>query len=332
MQRMNPVRQTPPLSCNTNGHMENATLSQDTGPEFSILIGLVSTEDRERILQTLESLRRQQGSHNYEVIIADRRNDDVSTQLDENYPEVKLINCPASTSLPELRTIALDASSGTYVIVTEDHCVPAEDWLASMALAFEEAPEGTVAVGGCVENGACDTALDWATFLCEYSYFLDPVEEGETTVLTGMNVAYHRSVFDGLDRKLLTSGFWETTVHPVLVEKSRKLYSTNKIKLYHSKKFSFGLFVRQRFIYSRYYAGSRYSRRQLMKRIAVCCATVILPVLLLYRSRKQIKAKNRLAAEFRLAVPYLFLFYVVWSLGEMTGYIFGSGDALANIE
>lgn len=312
--------------------MENTILSTDAVPEFSILIGLVSTEDSERILQVLESLRHQQGSHKYEVIIADRRNDDVSAQLDENYPEVKRIDCPAGTPLPVLRTTALDVASGTYIIVTEDHCVPAVDWLASIALSFEEAPEGTMAVGGCVENGVCDSALDWATFFCEYSYFLAPVEEGETLVLAGMNVAYRRSIFKDLDRSLLTSGFWETTVHPELLAKGCKLYSTNKIKLYHSKKFSQGLFLRQRFTYSRYYAGSRFARGQLLKRIALCCGTLILPVLLLYRSHRQIKAKNRLVNEFRSAMPYLLLFYIVWSLGEMAGYIFGSGDALASIE
>jgi len=307
-------------------------LRADAVPVFSILIGLVSTEDSERILQVLESLRHQQGSYKYEVIIADRRHDAVSSRLDKDYPAVKRIVCPADMSLPELRTTALDEASGTYIIITEDHCVPTRDWLSSIARAFEAAPEGTVAVGGCVENGVCDSALDWATFLCEYSYFLDPVKEGETTVLAGMNVAYHRSVFDGLERELLSSGFWETTVHPELVAKGLKLYSTNKIKLYHCKKFSLGLFIRQRFIYSRYYAGTRFSRRQLMQRMVVCCATLILPVLLMYRSSKQIKAKNRLTSEFRSAMPYLFLFYVVWSLGEMVGYVFGSGDALANIE
>ena len=301
-------------------------------PEFSILIGLVSTEDSDRILETLESLRNQTDSHNYEVIIADRRHDDISSRLDTDYPEVQRIPCPPRMSLPELRTLALDRACGTYIIVTEDHCVPSENWLASMAQAFDQAPEGTVAVGGCVENGVCDTPLDWATFLCEYSYFLESVEEGVTTVLPGMNVAYHHSIFNDLDRELLTSGFWETTVHPVLVNKGHKLYSTNNIRLFHCKKFSFRLFAKQRFIYSRYYAGLRFPPNQLLKRFLACAATVLLPPLLLFRSTKQIRAKNRFAGEFRSAMPTLLIFYVIWAYGEMIGYILGSGDALARIE
>jgi hypothetical protein len=300
--------------------------------DFSILIGLVSTEDSDRILETLESLRNQRGSHVYEVIIADRRLDEVSTLLDADYPEVQRIPCSPRMSLPELRALALDHASGTYIIVTEDHCVPSENWLASMAQAFREAPENTVAVGGSVENGVHETALDWATFLCEYSYFLEPVEDGLTRVLPGMNVAYHHAIFRDIDRELLTSGFWETTVHPVLLGKGLGMYSTNKIRLYHCKKFSFGLFARQRFIYSRYYAGLRFSREQTVKRVLACGATILLPPLLLYRSLKQIRSKSRLGGEFRSAMPYLLIFYLVWALGEMVGYLQGNGDALARIE
>jgi len=301
-------------------------------PEFSILIGLVSTEDSDRILEALESLRRQQGGHSYEVIIADRRHDDISGRLDSDYPEVRRIPCPPRMSLPELRTLALDRARGEYVIVTEDHCVPSQDWLESMARAFAAAPEGTVAVGGCVENGVSDTPLDWATFLCEYSYFLEPVEEGVSGVLPGMNVAYRRSIFADLDRTLLTSGFWETTVHPLLLARGHKLYSSNSIRLYHCKKFSFGLFARQRYIYSRYYAGLRFPRSQLLKRLLACGATLLLPPLLLYRSSRQIRAKNRHIAEFRSALPVLLVFYLIWAGGEMAGYVLGSGDALARIE
>lgn len=312
--------------------MNNNTEETTDTPEFSILIGMVSTEDSDRILEALDVLRKQTGSHTYEVIIGDRRNDEVGERIDRDYPEVVRIACSPDKSLPELRTLALDRAAGRYIIVTEDHCVPSENWLESLSGAFAGSPDDVVAVGGCVENGVSDTALDWATFLCEYSYFLDPVEEGDTTVLPGMNVAYKREIFPELDRDLLTSGFWETTVHPVLIDKGLKFFSTNKIRLYHCKKFSFGLFARQRYIYSRYYAGLRFGKGQLLKRVVAFGATVLLPPLLLIRSRKQIKQKNRLEKEYRSAMPILLLFYVIWAYGEMAGYLLGTGDALARIE
>lgn len=314
-------------------------MTQTTQPEpdtppvtFSVLIGLVSTEDRDRILETLDSLRRQEGDHACEVILADRRDDAVSEIIKERYPEARLIACPAGMSLTELRTAAFDQAAGEFVIVTEDHCVPSANWLAAMHAAFRDAPEGTAAVGGCVENGVDDTGLDWATFLCEYSAALAPVPEGPTGQLPGMNVAYRRSALAALDRSLLTKGFWETTVHPELLRKGLKLYSSNKIVLYHCKKFSFGLFARQRFIYSRYFAGLRFRRGQVAWRLAACALSAALPAILLWRICRQVWAKGRLRAELASALPSLLVFVVIWSLGEMAGYLAGQGDALSRIE
>lgn len=299
---------------------------------FSVLIGLVSTEDSDRILETLEALRRQQGTHTYEVVIGDRRNDEISRKIEENHPDAKLIHCPPEAALPELRTAALDRSSGRYIIVTEDHCVPSDDWLDSIARAFRIAPPGTVAVGGCVENGVHDTALDWATFFCEYSPFLAPVTEGVSTVLPGMNVAYDRSIFQEFDRSQLTSGFWEMTVHPELLNAGKTLFSTSSIRLFHCKKFSFSLFARQRFLYSRYYAGQRFGRGKLTQKLIAFAATPILPVVLFYRIFNQIRAKNRLRSELISALPMLAIFLIIWAWGEMVGYALGAGDALARIE
>jgi hypothetical protein len=299
---------------------------------FSVLIGRVSTEDGGRILETLESLRRQEGGHPCEVIVADRRDDEVSRRIERDYPEVALIRCPPQTPLPELRAAALDRAAGRYVVVTEDHCVPAADWLDGMARAFRAAPAGTAAVGGCVENGVRDTPLDWATFLCEYSGFLAPVAEGETAVLPGMNVAYERRVLQDLDRSLLTQGFWETTVHPVLRQAGRTLFSTNGAKLLHCKRFSFGLFVRQRFLYSRYYAGLRFARGQRVRRAIAFAAAPLLPPILLYRVIRQTRAKGRPRSELLPALPLLAVFVFVWAWGEMVGYALGAGNALARIE
>ena len=67
---------------------------------ISVLIGLVSTEDRRRILETLESLASKQGVTACEVILVDRRRDEVSVEISRRYPKVRLISCPDGTTLP----------------------------------------------------------------------------------------------------------------------------------------------------------------------------------------------------------------------------------------
>ena len=54
------------------------TSAMQDPPLFSILIGRVSTEDGERIIETLESLRNQDAPLTREVIVVDRLDDAVS--------------------------------------------------------------------------------------------------------------------------------------------------------------------------------------------------------------------------------------------------------------
>ena len=311
---------------------ESAAQTSQSDGGFSVVIGLVSTEDRERILETLDALRDQHGDHKCEVILADRRNDGISDVIRCDYPEVFVIDCPPATSLTELRTIALEHAVGEFVAVTEDHCVPSLDWLEAVSAAFREAPEGTVAVGGCVANGVTGRALDWATFLCEYGAALAPVDEGPTQSLPGMNVVYRRSVLTALERNRLIRGFWETTVHPELLRRGMILFSSNRIVMNHCKKFSFRLFARQRFLYSRYFAGTRFERNQILCRATAAVLSVMLPAVLLLRIAGQVWRKRGYKLEFLTALPALGLFVVIWSLGEMVGYLAGEGDALSRIE
>jgi glycosyltransferase involved in cell wall biosynthesis len=299
---------------------------------FSILIGRVSSEDSARILETLDALQDQKGAPSYEVIVADRRLDGVTELIGVNYPETQVIHCAASTSLPELRAVALDKSRGNYIVVIEDHCVPPNDWLANIFLAFRVAPKGTAAVAGAVENGTCDTAIDWATFFCEYSAFVGPVRNGRTESLPGMNVAYLRSPLVQLDRRILLDGFWETTVHPLLSRNGSVLYLSNLVWIAHKKRFSFTLFARQRFLYSRYYAGMRFRRNQFAARWAMCVLTAALPPLILFRIGRNLAVKKRLFPQFIRALPYLTVFALIWAWGEMVGYARGAGDALPRIE
>jgi hypothetical protein len=307
-------------------------VSKDGKIEFSILIGRVSTEDHDRILQALASLRAQEGGHRYEVVIADRLHDEVSKKIAAEFPEATLIPCPDDTTLPDMRTRALEAATGGIIIVTEDHCVPTRNWLASFAATIAKAPSDALAIGGAVENGVADTALDWATFLGEYSGSIAPAPEGIVNDVPGMNVAYRRAAFDGVDPAVLRKGFWETTLHPVIRANGKKLFSSDAIRLDHCKKFSLGLFCRQRYVYSRYFAGIRFEKDQYAKRATAALLSLALPPLLLWRMRGNVARKNRLGQEFLRASPYLALFVVIWAAGEIVGYIAGPGDALAEIE
>jgi|tagenome__1003787_1003787.scaffolds.fasta_scaffold20979677_3 hypothetical protein len=298
---------------------------------ISVVLGRVSTEDTDRVIETIEALDPSVSGEECEIVIADRLQDEFTRRIRRDFPHVRLIDCPPEMSLPEMRTLAFEASTGLIVAVTEDHCVPAPGWARTLKTAFNEGGPELVAVGGSVVNGVTDRGLDWATYLCEYSFFSPPVVQGDSAILPGMNVAYSRSALEGVPRNLLTSGFWETTVHPILLERGGRFLSLNELIMLHKKRFSWSLFASQRFIYSRYYAGRRFGDAGLPKRAAVSLASLALPPLLLVRAVQAARSKG-LGREMLRAAPHLLAFYCIWAAGESVGALRGPGNALAMIE
>lgn len=316
---------------NNDRNSTNSSDGADTGIEYSVVAGRVSTEDGDRILETLASLHDQEDAVVPEIILADRLKDDISDRIRREYPDVRIIDCPADMDLPTMRTLAMQQASGRYVLVTEDHCVPPRDWLRKFTAAFARQPDA-VAIAGSVVNGVTDTALDWATFLCEYAPMSPPIANGPTVNLAGMNVAYRREIFNEVDEQVLKSGFWETTLHPLLHKQGRLLIADNDIQIFHCKKFSLRLFLRQRFVYSRYYAGLRFPAGARVQRYLYAAASLVLPPLLVFRFFHNARQKASVRKHLTAATPYLLLFYLVWGVGEAWGYLFGPRDALQEIE
>ena len=55
--------------------------SQNHPPQFSVVVGRVSTEDSDRVLELIDAIRHQEGSHSYEIVIVDRLGDRLSDRI-----------------------------------------------------------------------------------------------------------------------------------------------------------------------------------------------------------------------------------------------------------
>ncbi len=300
-------------------------------PEVSVLIARAGTEDRARILETLAALRVQDCAFAFEVIVVDRLGDELTAAIEAEADGVRLLRCDPTATMPEMRTQALHAAAGAIVAVTEDHCVPCTGWLSAFASAFQRHPAAT-AVGGPVRNGLTETNFDWATYLCEYASFAPPLAVGRQASLPGMNTAYLRSVLLSAPATELTSGFWETTVHPGLLRGGAVFVACADALVSHRKRFSLRWFLLQRFAYSRYYAGIRFAPRRRAVRLAAALLCPMLPFLLTARFIAVALRNPTLVAPAARALPWLMLFHLVWAAGEFAGYVSGPGRALRSIE
>lgn len=298
---------------------------------MSVLIGRVSAVEPERVLEVLEALRAQDFTEEFEVIVVDRRQDELSTRIAREYPEVRRLPCDVNLPLPAMRNLALEAAQGEIIVVTEDHCVPGASWLRSVSESFREHPEAA-AIAGTVENGAITDAVDRATYLCEYADFTPPIAEGPTARICGINVAYRRKVLLQSPVELRRERFWESALHPYLLRQGATLIATNRIRIEHRKRIPLRTFLAHRMTYSRQFAGLRFPPGAWLRRVAAALATPLLPLLLVARFMRSVARSPLVARQAPSAAPFLIVFYFAWALGEFVGYARGPGSALAQVE
>jgi len=83
------------------------------------------------------------------------------------FPGVILLEAPESTSVFRLRSLGLARARGRFVVLTEDHCVVAPDWLERLQAAHAE---GRSVVGGPVDSGMkgvrARALSSWSTRRC----------------------------------------------------------------------------------------------------------------------------------------------------------------------
>ena len=198
----------------------------DSNNSKKISVVIPSVNGLPIIRECLESIYRQKNSDISEVIVIDCSNEQTRKVIGETFDDIILIHPQRKKTIPELRAIGIKKAKCDIVAMIEDHCIVSENWFTEILKAHES---GYVAIGGAVENACCDRILDWATFFCEYSAFIQPVPFGSVRDLPGNNVSYKRSKIIRLLDESIDEGFWEGFLHAKLMEHGYKLVSNPSI-------------------------------------------------------------------------------------------------------
>jgi hypothetical protein len=232
----------------------------------------------------------------------------------------RVITAPADVDVPRLRATGLAAARGEWVAMTEDHCVADPGWLEALL----NAPSADVHIlGGRMGNARRDRATDCGAFFSEYGFFgatHAPASAVRAPLVTGANVAYHRSVVAEVAR-WAGEGSWENVIHDRLHASGRRFRLVPAARVRQNQRYDVTAFCRDRFEHGRDYAGTRGFGLPLWRRVALLAATPVLPVLLAARIARLTDPEER--REFRRALPATLTFLAAWSAGEAAGYLYG---------
>lgn len=294
-------------------------------PHLSVVVP--SVNGLAELVATLEALERQRTDVKLEILVVDRLGPEVREEVRRRFPQVRVLEVAPDTTIPAMRALAFREATAPSVAVIEDHVIVPVGWAKAL---LDAQSEGSPVVAGCVENAATQSLVDWAAFLCEYSHCTPPLPAGPAEWLTGNNVVYSRALLERY-RAVAESGGWENQLHDAFKRDGVPLTCRPEIVVGHKMHYTFSLYMSQRYLYSRSYAGSRAAGAGSARRVAMGIASLALPPVLFWRTVSRIRAKGRHQGELVKALPLLALFVVAWAAGEAVGYLAGAGNSLSRV-
>jgi hypothetical protein len=271
----------------------------------------------------LRSLMPQCTAFGAQVIVARPGSVAELADLAREWPGVEFVPAPTGADIPVLRGIGLRASRGDLVALTEDHCLPAPDWLEVLQ---RECGPSTVALGGGMGNAQTKRAVDWAAYYSDYGFYDASRPPGNDSLLTAANVVYRRVVVDDVASGALL-GEWENVVHDRLAARGLELRFAADALVRQNRTHGFAEFIRDRFEHGRDYARYRLVQQPDRNRWLSVMACAPLPLLLTWRVGRA--AGRGAPGAFLRALPWTFMFLAAWSLGEAAGYLSGPSHAVS---
>lgn len=290
-----------------------------------LLSVVVASPRRRAVLDAcLASLVPQCEAQGAELLVARAEDSAGTAALAAAYPGARVVAAGVGADIPRLRGAGLAAAGGEFVLLTEDHCVPAPDWVATLGAHARTA--GADVVGGGMDNGRRTRAIDWGAYFSEYGFFDAHSAgtndaEGGRRLITGANVAYARRVV-GAVAAWMRDGAWENVVHDRLAAAGGTLHFEPAARVAQDLHYEFGPFVRDRYEHGRDYARARLRETGAGGRWLRAATTPLLPAVLTWRVARG--AAGARPQAFARALPFTVAFLAAWAAGELTGYVRGA--------
>ncbi|MFQ5667865.1 MAG: glycosyltransferase [Candidatus Binatia bacterium] len=295
-------------------------------PQLSIVIA--SGAGLRFVTRCLASLEPQRTQHDVECIVIDRVGGEVAAAIVRDFPWVRLVDRPPAESVPDLRRHGIALARADHVAIIEEHCVARHDWVPTILRCVRDP---LAVLGGPVEDANYERLMDWAVYFTEYNNYMPPVKRGDTADVCAANCVYRRDLLLA-HLPAAGSGYWEAGLNHALLAAGERFRLEPDLVVYHEGPFGFRYYLRQRFLFSRAFAGIRRAHVSRGFRIAYVFLAPFLAPLLLARTAARVVAKRHRVRKFICALPYMIPITVTYVFGEWIGFLWGPGDSLSKIE
>ena len=224
-------------------------------------------------------------------------------------------------TVPIMRRTGIGQATARIIALLEDDCMVAPQWMSSLLAAHNG---GQRVVGGPVEAGDFKHARDWAVYYCEFGRFAEPFS-GEVNALSGTNVSYRT---EDLLPEQMQHGFIDVFAHQTMRDSGHTLFAASEALVINQNSWSTRACSVAAFHHGRAYAAQRFETGFSLKRLVYALFSPLLPLLKTARTLQEIRTSKRRDLPVVKPLPWVIMFHLCWSAGEMTGYIAGPGRSI----
>ena len=281
----------------------------------------------DHLARCLELVLAQEGPAPFEILAVADPNLPGVAELAPRFPSVRIIRNEGQSTPIEIASRALREATGDLLVLTEDHCRPAPDWLRRLVAAH--AP-GRAVVGGAVETDHAGSTVTWAFYLVDYFRYMRPVAAGPATALTVCNVSYRREQLEAV-RDLWRETFHETAVNAALAARFGVLWLEPEAEVRTRRRVTFADAVYERYAFGRMFACNRNRFGGSLARRAVYAGLApLLPPVIMWRMARRAFRSGAAAGMYLRSLGPLLAMVVAWTWGEWLGYVTDGPPAHVN--
>jgi GT2 family glycosyltransferase len=291
---------------------------------------ILLTPDRfATIAKTLRHLAAQTVAAQLEILIVGPRRDlEVDETALQHFHSHSVVETGPMMSTARARAAGVRAASAPIVVFAEDHSYPAPDWAETL---INRHQENWAAVGPAIANANPRTVTSWANLLIEYSEWLHACPKGERDHLPGHNSSYKRSLLLEYGDRLEHMLDAESVLHWDLRRRGYRLYLDGAARTFHEN-FSKPLpCIALRFNGGRLFAAARSHRWPAWRRAVYAFGSPLIPFVRFARIVRRLLAPGRPRHLVLRLSAALMCGLIFDGAGELIGYIFGAGDAMATL-
>lgn len=302
-------------------------------PPLTLTVLIVIVSGKESMRHSLTALYPQINFDSHEIIVPfDEYSLDVES-LSAEFPEVQFhfiddlgkAGCPNISEhqhrlYDRRRAVGLGIARGQIVAMTEDHAIPSKDWCQQLLLLHKQPFE---VIGGAIENSV-DHPLNWAWYYCDFGRYGRPLLSGEVKYVSDINVAYKQNALKTV-RDVWQETYSEPIVHGAMRSRGINLFFDERMLVYQERPhLKLSKALRERFEWGRVFAETRVKMHSGWRRLGYAAGAILLPPLLLWRVTRNMLRQKRTIRQIVLTLPLAALLILVWTIGELIGYVVSS--------